>query len=900
MSAFLESIGLWKRTLAPRARDEHAKPRDRLRMALLNMRANAAQLVKLIPMDCRQLTVHDVSHLDALWEMADIISGETFDLNPAEAFVFGASVLVHDAGMSVAAYPGGIEQIKKTTEWRDTVYAVCRQAGVPPTPELISEPPVAQKSEILFHVLRALHAKHAELLAIVTWPLPETGENVRLLEDLSLRTSYGRAIGRIAHSHHWSIEKVVQLLRNSVGAAADLPQEWQVDEIKVACLLRCADAAHIDHRRAPSMLYALLRPHGVSQLHWNFQNKLNKPTISDGTLIYSSGENFSVTEAPAWWMCFDAVKMINKEIQDSNGVLIDNGSKGFDARRVFGAEGPSLLARQVQVVDWRPVDAEIRVSDPIRLAQTLGGRNLYGNSALAPIRELVQNAADAVRARRKNEGRSSSWGSIRITLEDVAQEEGVKTWLHIDDNGIGMSERILIGPLLDFGHSLWNSSLLREEWPGLESSGLQPIGKFGIGFFSVFSLSETVKVISRRYDAAALDTRVVEFTSISRRPLLRDARAGELPADFNTRISVQIPNLTYESRDANTEVDEVALWQRRKGASGVPLIQVVRGLFKSILTLISALDIQVDVNFEATRERATHDADWLMSEPEKFFYEVLSSMPNEDRLDWQAAHSDRLTILRSDSGDSFGRAALRMYKAPREHDVAGLSVGGLVASPGREFFVGVMKGETKVAARNRVDLDVPDEVLKNWASDQAERIDQSRFALEDLIEAARKIVSLGGDSKALPYCFSGGKTVTYGELRNIVNDCRALHVMLELNYHGGLDLVQRRDLRLSSFDKDMKKNVVLLESAGFGALFDRELGRRLVDEGGGLVALSDIEDMAYDSVQEVIELAESFLGDCVLMTVEQIHVCDVNYYRQPPPVWVLTLSPGSADSQSMP
>jgi hypothetical protein len=249
MSLPFQNTDIWKRTLAPQPNDAYELPRERLRSAFLNMRNQAAELVKLIPNDCKNLTVHDISHLDALWEMADIISGADFEVNPAEAFVFGAAVLVHDAGMSVASYPKGLIQIKTTTEWRDAVYSVCRRAGLIPSDELVQEPPRDVLPEILFIVLRALHAKHAEELVFVTWPLPDTNDSVRLLEDLQLRTSYGRTIGRIASSHHWNIEKVVQQLRNSVGAAADLPQDWKVDEIKVACLLRCADAAHIDHRR---------------------------------------------------------------------------------------------------------------------------------------------------------------------------------------------------------------------------------------------------------------------------------------------------------------------------------------------------------------------------------------------------------------------------------------------------------------------------------------------------------------------------------------------------------------------------------------------------------------------------------------------------------------------------
>jgi hypothetical protein len=173
--------------------------------------------------------------------------------------------------MSVPSYPGGMSDLIKTTEWRDIATATYRRAGVRNiTAELVKNPPEEHRHEIIFLVLRALHAKHAEHLVSTTWPLPDGKGEVRLLEDLELRTAFGQSIGRIAHSHHWDIERVATELRGRTGTAAGLPNMWTLHEVKIACLLRCADAAHIDHRRAPSMLYALTSPKGISREHWIF------------------------------------------------------------------------------------------------------------------------------------------------------------------------------------------------------------------------------------------------------------------------------------------------------------------------------------------------------------------------------------------------------------------------------------------------------------------------------------------------------------------------------------------------------------------------------------------------------------------------------------------------------
>ncbi|MBA2593659.1 MAG: hypothetical protein M3495_02490 [Pseudomonadota bacterium] len=50
------------------------------------------------------LTVHDITHLDALWRVADQIAGPDYPINPAEAFVLGGAFLLHDAAHVMAGH----------------------------------------------------------------------------------------------------------------------------------------------------------------------------------------------------------------------------------------------------------------------------------------------------------------------------------------------------------------------------------------------------------------------------------------------------------------------------------------------------------------------------------------------------------------------------------------------------------------------------------------------------------------------------------------------------------------------------------------------------------------------------------------------------------------------------
>jgi len=113
-------MALWQRTLAPQ-RDRLDAPREVLRQALLGFRERVAALVQNLGAELPNLTVHDITHLDALWRVADQIAGPDYPINPAEAFVLGGAFLLHDAAHVMAAYPGGISSIKETVQWQDLI-----------------------------------------------------------------------------------------------------------------------------------------------------------------------------------------------------------------------------------------------------------------------------------------------------------------------------------------------------------------------------------------------------------------------------------------------------------------------------------------------------------------------------------------------------------------------------------------------------------------------------------------------------------------------------------------------------------------------------------------------------------------------------------------------------------
>lgn len=126
----------------------------------------------------------------------------------------------------------------------------------------------------------------------------------------------------------------------------------------------------------------------------------SRPVAQGDRLRFTSTRPFELARADAWWLCADAMTTVDAKLRSVGRLLEDLGRPAFAMRGVVGAESPERLRQTIPTQEWEPVDARVRVSNVARLLVRLGGRQLYGDDPLVPLREAIQNAADAVRARR--------------------------------------------------------------------------------------------------------------------------------------------------------------------------------------------------------------------------------------------------------------------------------------------------------------------------------------------------------------------------------------------------------------------------------------------------------------------------------------------------------------------
>lgn len=769
---------LWKLAFTDERDDVTKDEQEFFRNQYTAMRDQTSPLVGRISNDMKDLTVHDMSHLDALWEMGSTIVDDSFSLNPPEAFVFGASVLIHDAAMTVDAYPGGLDGLKKETAWRDSFARLQMEIS-----EKGGEVDENNLQELATNeALRLLHASQAEHLAIATWQSPGV-EAQHLISDPTVRSFYGPTIGRIAHSHWWNVSRIEEEFAHNLGP---LPGKTNssIDLISIASLLRLSDAMHIDARRAPAFLRLLVAPTGDSDLHWQFQGKMAVPIVKDGALQYSAASAFGKDEAKAWWLAFDAISMIDRELREVDHLLHQNGRTRFSANRVLGANSPKELSQYIKTQEWDPVDCEVRVSDVPKIVGALGGDKLYGNDSNCAIRELIQNAADAVVMRRCMQNRSDDWGHISVTLERRGEEE----WLVVQDTGIGMSASVMTGPLVDFGNSFWRMPLAAREFPGIHASGTAAVGRYGIGFFAIFMLGRRVLVSSLRYDKSADSSRTLEFQNgLASRPILYKTPEDRIPIDGGTRVEVC---LNHDARSTKG-----ILASNRFGFETTDLHSLVGFLAPN-------LNVELRAKEDGQKEKPVVRAnDWLQLQ-EREFLGRLSIGTQGEKVE-KASELARLRQVESSTGELFGRASVQPRKWGGT-DSGCVSVGGLRANS-ISWISGLFQGQEKTASRNSAVVYLPAGVLSGWATEQALLLKEAGFSDEVKAHGAAIISLCGGEIGDLPFARHGGEWLATADVRSMLEeqDEVVVHFESDVQYDEDEDEVHPKEFS-QNFEEDQE------------------------------------------------------------------------------------------------
>jgi len=113
------------------------------------------------------------------------------------------------------------------------------------------------------------------------------------------------------------------------------------------------------------------------------------------------------------------------------------------------------------------------------------------------VRELISNASDALEKLRRTQLTEKDILDDNLELEINLSTDDSAKQLIIQDFGIGMTEQELVKNLGTIAHSGSKEFLNALQSEGEKNESL--IGKFGVGFYSVFMVSDSVKAYTRTW-----------------------------------------------------------------------------------------------------------------------------------------------------------------------------------------------------------------------------------------------------------------------------------------------------------------------------------------------------------------------------------------------------------------
>lgn len=408
-------------------------------------------------------TLHDETHIcNVMRIMADLLGGSIDDLRRDEVAMLILAACCHDIGMSYS------EDEKRDILWdtdRLNQYLE-RNHGEYVKAYAVNPEEPNMTDEMLQKYLRSIHHERVvELLAGLAWPDVLRGKVDR--DDLV----------RICQSHGEDASRLRELEPTAT-----------VDQRLCAILLRLADILDFDTSRAPKAVYdysGLELAEGsdakISREEWH------KHMASQGFDFCHVADRSIPYELP-----FHATSH-SMQIEQTVNSYLDWADQELDEcakvlHQFVGKWDKLVLPLKIK----RSIKAEGYVSGQYRLTldqdqimDLLVGKDLYSDPSVF-IRELIQNAIDAVRTREQlDKGRPKNW-KPQINIRTWMDEAGYH-WFRIEDNGTGMTEEIIENFFLKIGRSYYTSDTFQKEKirQGADPNYM-PISRFGIGILSCF------------------------------------------------------------------------------------------------------------------------------------------------------------------------------------------------------------------------------------------------------------------------------------------------------------------------------------------------------------------------------------------------------------------------------
>ena len=319
--------------------------------------------------------------------------------------------------------------------------------------------------------------------------------------------------GVVARSHGMSIRGTYNYLEKKYFGKTKI---HNILPLYLMSVLRLADFLDIQAERAPKNLLkvkSIKSP--FSKKEW-FTHHAIKEVRYDVNLDPEKIEIIAKPkDAIVYQKIISWVNGIQKELDHSWAVIgeIYGRLKGYSLIKLRIRRISSPLQDAdfsiVQDLSFIPKPAKLDV-DPTKVIEVLI-EPLYGKSPEVAVRELLQNAIDAVKELDLKSGHTSYSKfpdlekyncDILATLFKGKDENGHETqYLEIQDRGKGMSEHVIRNYFLKIGAKYNESKEYLEQFDENDRARLNRIGRFGIGILAAFLAGKRLDVYTKNFNS---------------------------------------------------------------------------------------------------------------------------------------------------------------------------------------------------------------------------------------------------------------------------------------------------------------------------------------------------------------------------------------------------------------
>jgi hypothetical protein len=526
-------------------------------------------------------TDHGIPHLSKVLEIADkLIADRARELFSAEdAAVLTFSVLSHDLALHLSE--AGFQSLLKAPSWanlwREFLSTAkhwddrklveifgADEAGAPLA--LVRDPfgdynnLTESDRKLIGEFIRQHHPQLAYEFAMVGFP----GTDGRVIPFGSFSEDLRELAGIIARSHGFHLREGIRQLEQKQFSKLE---HNNVHPVFLMGALRVADFLDLGDNRAPLIAFAYKEfKSPISRREWRTNQAFR--TISWGN---PDPESIHIPAKPTDVFSYLELKQWLAAIQFELDVTWAVFGEVYGAHPKFSCLGLSIRRVRSNITDDPKAFAKDVPYVPVRVELGAAGADvlklfvepLYGNRPEVGIRELIQNAVDAVRERwefEKNHPQpadrapSELEGDVVAWLDDPDQK-GV-AMLTVSDRGIGMTEEIIVNYFLKAGASFRRSVAWKKEFEsedgaaaaqGHPKSRVLRSGRFGIGVLAAFLLGDEIEVSTRHITSergirfsSRLDLRPAAFETAP----IQLTYAADLPV--GTTIKVRVTKDTSE------------------------------------------------------------------------------------------------------------------------------------------------------------------------------------------------------------------------------------------------------------------------------------------------------------------------------------------------------------------